>query len=76
VVLAGRVTDTVKQVANGLVLRTVPRDTLIDASGPWEFDRETLITALDTLGSGANPQTLLDIARLAHLRVYVVVPSP
>ena len=73
--LAVAITDTVKEVANGLVVRTVPRDTLVYASGPWEFDRETLITALDNLGSVADPPTLLDIARLAHLRVHVV-PSP
>ncbi len=73
--LAGAISDTVKEVSNGLVVRTVPRDTLVDASGPWEFDRETLITALDTLRTDADPQTLLDIARGARLRVHIV-PSP
>jgi len=38
--------DTVKEVVNGRVRRTVPREGLVQVTGPWVFDREALVEAL------------------------------
>jgi len=52
------VSDTCKEVVNGLVRRTVPRETLVDLTGPWLFTRDALCGALDRLpgaGRGGGP---------------------
>jgi 2-C-methyl-D-erythritol 4-phosphate cytidylyltransferase len=73
-VIAVPITDTCKEVINGLVRRTVARDTLVDARGPWMFDREELIRALDA-ASSAEVTNLVDLSRAAHLRVRVLIQS-
>jgi hypothetical protein len=73
-VIAAPITDTCKEVVNGLVRRTVPRDTLVDARGPWMFDREELIRALDAV-STTEVTNLVDLSRAAHLRVRVLIQS-
>jgi 2-C-methyl-D-erythritol 4-phosphate cytidylyltransferase len=55
------------------VTRTIPRDDLVDARGPWTFRRETLIQALDHVGTGAEISNLIELCRVAGLRVRVVI---
>jgi 2-C-methyl-D-erythritol 4-phosphate cytidylyltransferase len=69
------VTDTCKEVADGLVRRTIPRDTLVDARGPWIFEREALVQALDRVGTGADISNLIELCRAAGLRVRVLIPQ-
>jgi 2-C-methyl-D-erythritol 4-phosphate cytidylyltransferase len=62
--------DTVKEVINGRVRRTVPRETLVRVIGPWLFDREALVDALTAV---APAETLIGdmfgFCEAAHLRV-------
>ncbi len=73
-VVAAPVADTCKEVVDGLVRRTIPRDTLVDARGPWTFRREVLIQALDRLGTDAAISSLIDLCQAARLRVRVLIP--
>jgi len=68
------VTDTCKEVVDGLVRRTIPRDTLADARGPWTFGREALMQALDRAGTGSSISSLIELCRAARLRVRVLIP--
>jgi 2-C-methyl-D-erythritol 4-phosphate cytidylyltransferase len=72
-VLAVPVTDTCKEVVDGLVRRTIPRDTLVDARGPWTFQREALIQALDRAGNVADISNLIELCQAARLRVRVLI---
>jgi len=72
-VLAVPVTDTCKEVVDGFVRRTIPRDTLVDARGPWTFRRETLMQVLDRVGTGTEVSNLIDLCRAARLRVRVLI---
>jgi len=72
-VVAVPVTDTCKEVVDGLVRRTIPRDTLVDARGPWAFRREALVQALDRLGTGADISNLIELCRAARLRVRALI---
>jgi hypothetical protein len=72
-VLAWRITDTCKEVIDGIVRRTVPRDTLVDAGGPWMFRRGELARALHAVGSGGDVSNLVDLCRIARLRVRVLI---
>jgi 2-C-methyl-D-erythritol 4-phosphate cytidylyltransferase len=72
-VVAGPVTDTCKEVVDGLVRRTIPRDTLVDARGPWSFRREALVQALDRVDIGADISNLIELCRAARLRVRVLI---
>ena len=74
-VVAVPVTDTCKEVVDGLVTRTIPRDVLADARGPWTFRRETLMQALDRVGTGADISSLIELSQAAGLRVRVVIPQ-
>jgi 2-C-methyl-D-erythritol 4-phosphate cytidylyltransferase len=74
-VVAVPVTDTCKEVVDGLVRRTVPRDTLVDARGPWVFRREALLQALDRLGTGADIGNLIELCLAARLSVRVLIPQ-
>jgi len=74
-VFAVPVTDTCKEVVDGLVRRTIPRDTLVDASGPWAFRREALVQALDRVGNGADISNLIELCRAARLRARVLIPE-
>jgi len=74
-VVAVPVTDTCKEVVDGLVRGTIPRDTLVDARGPWAFQREALMQALDRVGTGSDISNLIDLCRAARLRVRVLIPQ-
>jgi len=74
-VVAVPVTDTCKEVVDGLVRRTIPRDTLVDARGPWTFGREALMQALDRAGTGSDISDLIELSRAARLRIRVVIPQ-
>jgi 2-C-methyl-D-erythritol 4-phosphate cytidylyltransferase len=67
------VSDTCKEVVDGLVRRTVPRETLVDLRGPWLLWRATLSQALERLGPDASPEDPLELCRLAGLRIRVFV---
>jgi 2-C-methyl-D-erythritol 4-phosphate cytidylyltransferase len=73
-VIAVSVTDTCKEVVDGLVRRTIARDTLVDARGPWTFHRDTLMLALDRIGAGGQISNLIELCQAAHLRVRVLIP--
>jgi 2-C-methyl-D-erythritol 4-phosphate cytidylyltransferase len=72
-VLAAPVTDTCKEVVDGIVRRTIPRDTLVDARGPWTFQRDALMQAVDRVGSGARISNLVELCQAARLRVRVLI---
>jgi 2-C-methyl-D-erythritol 4-phosphate cytidylyltransferase len=74
-VVAVPVTDTCKEVVDGLVRRTIPRDTLVEARGPWAFRREALVQALDRLGTGADISNLIELCRATRLRVRALIPQ-
>jgi 2-C-methyl-D-erythritol 4-phosphate cytidylyltransferase len=74
-VVAVPVTDTCKEAVDGLVRRTIPRDTLVDARGPWAFQREALTQALDRVGTGADISNLIELCRAARLRARVLIPE-
>ncbi|HEY8735468.1 MAG TPA: hypothetical protein VIO62_00330 [Candidatus Dormibacteraeota bacterium] len=67
------VRDTCKEVVDGRVRRTVPRETLVDLRGPWVLARATLVQALERLGPAASPEDPLALCRLAGLRIRVLV---
>jgi 2-C-methyl-D-erythritol 4-phosphate cytidylyltransferase len=73
-VIAVPVTDTCKEVVDGLVRRTIPRDTLVDARGPWTFRRDALMLALNRIGAGAEISNLVELCQAARLRVRVLIP--
>jgi len=72
-VVALPVTDTCKEVVDGLVRRTIPRDTLVDARGPWIFRRDALMLALDRVGTAAQISNLIELCQAARLRVRVLI---
>ena len=62
--------DTVKEVVDGKVRRTVPRETLVQVTGPWVFDRESLVEALSRIGgSEARITDMIGLCDVAQLRV-------
>ena len=62
--------DTVKEVVDGKVRRTVPRETLVQVTGPWVFDREALVEALSRIaGSEARITDMIGLCDVARLRV-------
>jgi 2-C-methyl-D-erythritol 4-phosphate cytidylyltransferase len=65
--------DTVKEVVDGRVRRTVPRETLAQVIGPWVFAREALADAL-TRVAGGEPQIteMIGFCEAAHIRVRVL----
>ncbi len=69
------VRDTCKEVVDGLVRRTVPREALVDLTGPWLLSRAALTAALDNLATGASPQDPLSLCRRAGLRIHVVLAA-
>ncbi len=59
------VRDTCKEVRDGLVYRTIPRETLVDLSGAWLVSRAALANALDRVGATATgPLQLFSTAGL------------
>ena len=69
-VAALAVTDTCKEVVGGVVRKTVPRDQLADARGPWSFDRSALAEALGHVNR-ATIETMLELCRAAGIRARV-----
>jgi 2-C-methyl-D-erythritol 4-phosphate cytidylyltransferase len=68
------VADTCKEVVDGLVRRTVPRDSLVTVSGPWLFTREALTDGLARVGGRERDITrLVDFCEAARLQVRVVI---
>jgi 2-C-methyl-D-erythritol 4-phosphate cytidylyltransferase len=68
------VSDTIKEVVDGVVRKTVPRETLVEARGPWLFTREALEDALARAVSGESQITdLVGFCERAKLRVRVVL---
>jgi len=62
--------DTVKEVVNGRVRRTVPREGLVQVTGPWVFDREALVEALSRVaGSEARISDTIGLCDVAQMRV-------
>jgi 2-C-methyl-D-erythritol 4-phosphate cytidylyltransferase len=72
-VIAVPVTDTCKEVVDGLVRRTIPRDMLVDARGPWTFQRDALMLALDRIGTAPQVSNLIELSQAARLRVRVLI---
>jgi 2-C-methyl-D-erythritol 4-phosphate cytidylyltransferase len=73
-VTAVPVSDTCKEVIDGLVRRTVPRDSLVTVTGPWVFTRESLIDALTRIeGREGGITGMVDFSQTARLKVRVVV---
>jgi 2-C-methyl-D-erythritol 4-phosphate cytidylyltransferase len=62
--------DTVKEVVDGRVRRTVPRETLVRLMGPWVFDREALVDALSVVAGQERQITdMIGLCESARLRV-------
>ena len=62
--------DTVKEVVDGRVRRTLPRETLAQVIGPWVFDREALVEALGRVaGSEARISDMIGLCDVAQVRV-------
>jgi 2-C-methyl-D-erythritol 4-phosphate cytidylyltransferase len=74
-VVAIAISDTVKEVVDGMVRRTVPRETLVQVIGPWVFDREALVEAM-TRVAGAEPAItdMIGFCVAAHVNVRVLPP--
>jgi 2-C-methyl-D-erythritol 4-phosphate cytidylyltransferase len=73
-VMATQVTDTCKEVSNGVVRRTVPRDSLVMITGPWMFSRAALTEGLARIeGREDGISGLVDFSEAAGLKVQVVL---
>ena len=65
--------DTCKEVVDGLVRRTIPRESLLLARGPWVFTREALAEALARIaGREAEIPDMPGFCEAAHVRVRVL----
>jgi 2-C-methyl-D-erythritol 4-phosphate cytidylyltransferase len=65
--------DTCKEVVDGLVRRTVPRESLVVTRGPWVFTREALADALNRVaGREAEIADLIGFCEAARVRVRVL----
>jgi len=72
-VVAVPVSDTIKEVVDGTVRRTVPRETLVQVRGPWVFDRAALADALTRVAEReAEISDLIGFCEAAHVRVRVL----
>jgi len=73
-VYAVPISDTCKEVINGVVRRTIPRDTLVTLYGPWVFAREALTDGLARIeGRERDITGLVALCEAARLRVRVVL---
>lgn len=71
--VASVVHDTYKRVRDGRVLETVPRESLVDAHGPWIFERALLERAIARVRAGDQPcRRPVDLVRLAGLEVRLL----
>jgi 2-C-methyl-D-erythritol 4-phosphate cytidylyltransferase len=51
----------------------VPRETLVEVTGPWIFDREALADALTRLGDEETETAdMIRLCQAAHVRVRVL----
>jgi 2-C-methyl-D-erythritol 4-phosphate cytidylyltransferase len=72
--VAIRVSDTCKEVVDAMVRRTVPRDSLADARGPWHFSRDALVKAMEQAAHKEHEvSTMVDLCRAAQLRVRILL---
>jgi 2-C-methyl-D-erythritol 4-phosphate cytidylyltransferase len=72
-VVAIPMSDTVKEVVDGRVRRTVPRETLVQVIGPWVLDRETLVDAMTRVAGAETPITdMIGLCEAAHVRLRVL----
>lgn len=65
------ITDTCKEVVDGVVRRTVPRDELVDACGPWIFSREALAAAIEGVADEVRIESMVELCRRGGLHVRV-----
>jgi 2-C-methyl-D-erythritol 4-phosphate cytidylyltransferase len=73
-VVAAPVSDTCKEVVEGLVRATIPRESLVVATGPWLFDRDALAEALDRVARRhTDIQHMTALCEAARVRVRVLV---
>ena len=72
-VVAMPVADTCKEVIAGLVVSTVPRDSLVIAVGPWSFSREALARAVAMVaGRESQVDSLVGLCEITGVRVRVI----
>jgi 2-C-methyl-D-erythritol 4-phosphate cytidylyltransferase len=65
--------DTCKEVVDGVVRATVPRQSLVTLRGPWVFTREVLADALTRVeGRETEIVDLAGFCEAARLRVRVL----
>lgn len=69
-VAARPVSDTCKEVREGLVVRTVPRENLVILAGPWLVSRTALTAALDR-AADAGARDPLELFRASRLPIHV-----
>jgi len=68
------ISDTCKEVVGGLVQRTVPRETVVDARGPWVFTRDALAAALARIrGRESEVRDVVALSRAAGLPIHVLM---
>jgi len=73
-VVAIPMSDTVKEVVDGRVRRTVPRETLVQVIGPWVFDREALVDAMTRLAGAETAITdMIGFCEAAQVKVRVLL---
>lgn len=65
------VVETCKEVADGLVRRTVPRENLVILTGPWLVSRAALTQALDRPGA-VGARDPLELLRGSRLPIHVL----
>lgn len=71
-VAATPVVSSVKRVLDGLIVETMPRDTLHVVQSPWVFDRETLEAALRlALAEGWPAGNELELVRRAGIPIRI-----
>jgi 2-C-methyl-D-erythritol 4-phosphate cytidylyltransferase len=68
------VSDTCKEVVEGFVRRTVPRENLVTLAGPWLVSRDALTGALDRL-AGGSARDPLELFRGSGLSIHVSTAS-
>jgi 2-C-methyl-D-erythritol 4-phosphate cytidylyltransferase len=69
-VVTAAITDTCKEVVDGLVRATMPRETLVEVRGPWLVTREGLADTLARAVARAGEITdMLSLCDAAGVRV-------
>jgi 2-C-methyl-D-erythritol 4-phosphate cytidylyltransferase len=72
-VVAVAVRDTCKEVIDGMIRRTVARDTLNELVGPWQMTREALAQAVrNAAGHESDITDLVGLTEATGLRVRVL----